>query len=208
MKVKICGMREEVNVADIASLRPDYMGFIFYESSPRNCIGIPPSLIGSLPEGIEPVMVTVDLPEDELISIADLYGFRTVQLHGKESPEMCRSLRSRGFNVIKALGMRSAESINALHEYEDTVDLLLLDTLTPSKGGSGKKFDWSILDAYDLKVPFILSGGIGPTDAEAILALKHPKFEGIDLNSRFESSPGVKNASLLHQFLTQIKINI
>ncbi len=205
MKVKICGMRDAGNVAEVASLRPDYLGFIFYEPSPRNCIGIDTSVIASLPEGVEPVMVSVDKSEDEIISIACRYGFRILQLHGKESPEMCRSMRRKGFKVIKAMGMRSSDSLNKLRDYEGAVDILLLDTQTPSKGGSGKKFDWSILDSYTLKQPFMLSGGIGPDDAEAILSLKHPNFAGIDLNSRFEISPALKNATLLHQFMTIIR---
>ncbi len=205
MKVKICGMRDAANVAEVASLRPDYMGFIFYEPSPRNCRGIDPSVIASLPNGVKPVMVSVDLPEEEITSIANHYGFRTLQLHGKESPELCRSLCSKGFKVIKAMGMCSAESLKALREYDGSVDLFLLDTKTPSKGGSGKKFDWTILEGYDLNTPFFLSGGIGPSDAEAILSLHHPKFEGIDLNSRFEISPALKNTPLLHQFMTIIR---
>ncbi len=198
-------MRESVNIAEVASLHPDYMGFIFYAPSPRNCIGIEPSVISSLPKGVEPVMVSVDKSEDEIISIANRYGFRTLQLHGKESPDMCRSLRNIGFKVIKALGMSSEESMHKLREYEGAVDFFLLDTHTPSKGGSGKKFDWEILKSYDLDTPFILSGGIGPDDADAILATKHPKFDGIDLNSRFESSPGIKNTHLLYKFLTKIQ---
>ncbi len=205
MKIKICGMKDTGNIAEIASLKPDYMGFIFYAPSPRNCIGIDPAVLTSLSEGINPVMVSVDMPEDEIISTANRYGFRTLQLHGNESPEMCRRLRDSGFKVIKAMGMHSEESIEELRKYEDSVDLLLLDTHTPTKGGSGKKFDWRILDAYDLQKPFMLSGGIGADDAEAILAVRHPKFEGIDLNSRFEISPGVKNKTLLNNFLSQLK---
>lgn len=205
MKVKICGMRDAGNIKDIVELKPDYMGFIFYKPSPRSCIGIDPDTIASIPKCIEPVMVSVDLTEDEILDAAGIYGFHTVQLHGNESPEMCRHLRSKGIKVIKAIGIHSAESLDTLNKYEGSVDLFLLDTSTRSKGGSGKKFDWNILNDYKANEPFILSGGIGPDDAETILALKHPKFLGIDLNSRFEISPGIKNAPLLDSFLSSLR---
>ncbi len=205
MKVKVCGMRDAENIKAVEALKPDFMGFIFYPRSPRCCEGINLDVIASLPEEVEPVMVSVDMSEAEVTALARRYGFRTLQLHGHESPEMCFSLRSQGFKVIKAMGMRSAGSLENLREFTGAVDLFLLDTLTPSKGGSGKKFDWSIIEQYDLDEPFMLSGGIGPDDAEAILALDHPKFEGIDLNSRFETAPGVKDAELLRSFLSKIR---
>lgn len=197
-------MRDADNIEEIAALSPDYMGFIFYELSPRFCAGLDSAVIPSLPEGIEAVMVSVNMKEDEVESTANRYGFRTLQLHGNESPDMCKNLRNNGMKVIKAVGIRSQEDIQSLRKYVDAVDFFLLDTKTSSKGGSGKKFDWSILDTYDLDEPFILSGGIGPDDAEAILSLKHDKVMGIDLNSRFETSPGIKNASLLKEFLNKI----
>ncbi len=149
-------------------------------------------------------MVSVNMTEEEVKSIAKQYGFRTVQLHGNESTEMCKNLRKAGMSVIKAMGMSSEKDLQALHKYAGAVDFFLLDTKTPSKGGSGQKFDWSILDAYNLEEPFILSGGIGPDDAESILSISHPKFIGIDLNSRFETAPGIKNAPLLKEFLIKI----
>lgn len=198
-------MRDAGNIAAIASLKPDYMGFIFYKPSPRCCEGLDPETLRSLPEGVEPVMVSVDMTEAEVMATAQRYGFHTVQLHGHESPEMCFSLRSRGLHVVKAMGMRSAESIENLREFEGAVDAFLLDTLSAAKGGSGRKFDWTILDAYDLDEDFYLSGGIGPEDAGAILSLHHPKFKGIDLNSRFEISPGMKDPELLRRFLDLLR---
>ncbi len=201
MKIKICGMREDDNISMVASLNPDYMGFIFYAPSPRCCSGIDPEVIAGLPRSIEPVMVTVDMNEDDIIRHADKYGFRTVQLHGNESPDMCWSLREHGFKVVKAFGVRSADNIGAMQKYLGTVDVFLFDTASAAKGGSGKKFDWKILDSYNLDVDFWLSGGIGPDDAEVLKGLKHPKFSAIDLNSRFEISPGVKDPDLLRTFL-------
>lgn len=201
MKVKVCGMRNAANISRVASLKPDYMGFIFYAPSPRCCMGIDPNVIAALPESIEPVMVTVDMKENDIIRLADKYGFRIVQLHGAESPDMCWSLRERGFNVIKAMGLRTPEDLKNLEKYQGTVDLFLFDTACATKGGSGVKFDWKILDSYTLDVDFLLSGGIGPEDAEELNDFFHPKFVGIDLNSRFETAPGLKDPELLRKFL-------
>lgn len=205
MKIKVCGMKDAENIKEVAALGPDYMGFIFYERSPRYCGGLAPAVVKSLRENVKPVMVSVDLTEDEIMKIVDRYGFGIVQLHGHETPELCFSLRSRGLKVVKAAGMRSAASLDILREYGGAVDAFLLDTLCVTKGGSGKKFDWSILEAYDLPEDFYLSGGIGPQDAEALKALNHPRFVGIDLNSRFETEPGVKDVELLRKFINEIK---
>ena len=207
MKVKVCGMKDAGNVASVASLKPDYMGFIFYKPSPRCCQPLDPAVVKSLPEGIEPVMVCVDMPEEEILKNVERYGFKTVQLHGHEEPELCFSLRSRGLKVVKALGMRSVESLDILRDFEGAVDLFLLDTMCATKGGSGRKFDWSILDAYDLDTDFWLSGGIGPQDGEAIRNIHHPHFKGIDLNSRFETAPGIKDADLLSTFFNVLNRN-
>lgn len=201
MRVKVCGMRDAGNMKEIAELRPNYMGFIFYPRSSRYCGGMDPEIIRNLPEDIEPVMVTVDMLEEQIMEIAPKYGFRTVQLHGSEDPEACRALRKRGMKVIKAVGVSTAESLENLERYKDQVDLFLLDTSCPEKGGSGKKFNWDLLTLYDLDKDFMLSGGIGPDDAEAIAGINHPHFIGIDLNSRFELSPGMKNVDALRKFL-------
>lgn len=204
MKIKVCGMRDAENIRDVGALHPDYMGFIFYARSPRCCLGIDSEIIRNLPKEIEPVMVTVDMNEDEILSVAERYGFKTVQLHGNETPEMCRRLKNRGFKVIKAMGMQSSESLSAMEEYRGAVDVFLLDTACAAKGGSGKKFDWNILDSYNMEEEFWLSGGIGPDDADAIRKVKHARFAGIDLNSRFETSPGIKDVALLSNFIRKL----
>ncbi len=164
MKVIVCGMRDAENIAEVATLGPYYMGFIFYKPSPRSCIGLDPHVIASLPKGIEPIMVSVNMTEDEVMSTVNKYGFRTLQLHGDESPEMCKNLRNSGLKVLKAMGISTKESLESLRKYAGAVDFFLLDTKSPSKGGSGKKVDWGILDAYVLEEPFMLCDGIGPDD--------------------------------------------
>ncbi|MDE6022596.1 MAG: phosphoribosylanthranilate isomerase, partial [Muribaculaceae bacterium] len=193
MKVKICGMRDAENVRSVASLKPDYFGFIFYAPSSRCCFGLDQEVIASISESIEPVMVTVDMDEVDIMRLADKYGFRIVQLHGGESSDMCWSLRNRGLKVIKALGLQSQDDLKTLERYEGAVDLFLFDTACATKGGSGKKFDWKILSSYNMDIDFMLSGGIGPEDADSLNNFTHPKFVGIDLNSRFESAPGLKD---------------
>lgn len=205
MKVKVCGMREPENAAGVAALAPDFMGFIFYPRSPRHCGEMHPSVVEALPEEVTPVAVTVDLGEDEIMSIVERYGFRAVQLHGGEPASLCRRLRERGLTVIKAVSMKDAASLLPFREYEGAADYILLDTPTESKGGSGRKFNWELLEDYTLDIPFLLSGGIGPADAEAVLSLSHPRFAGIDLNSRFELSPALKSLPLLSGFLGQLR---
>lgn len=198
-------MRDAANINSVASLSPDYMGFIFYDRSPRSCVGMQPDLVKGLPGEVTPVMVTVNMGEEDILKTAEKYGISTVQLHGQEMPEVCFSLRSRGMKVIKAMGIRTESHIDRLREYVGSVDLFLLDTLSASGGGSGRKFDWSVLEGYDLDEPFLLSGGIGEDDVERILQLRHPKLSGVDVNSRFELQPGIKDAERLSRFFNALR---
>lgn len=204
MKIKICGMRDPENIREVSDLKPDFMGFIFYPPSPRNFSFLSDNIVSSLPEGIMPVAVTVNIDFDRIMSIADKYGFKGVQLHGEEAPELCRQLKEAGLFVMKAISVRDSESMNDVRKYVGNVDLFVFDTATKSRGGSGKKFNWSLLENYDIPTDFLLSGGIGPEDADRILEFSHPHFAGVDLNSRFEVSPGVKSTSLLSKFLNEL----
>ncbi|MDE5875638.1 MAG: phosphoribosylanthranilate isomerase [Muribaculaceae bacterium] len=206
MKIKVCGMRERENVAEVALLRPDYMGFIFYPRSPRHCGDLDPDVVRNLPEEITPVAVTVNMEIGEIERLCGRYAIDTVQLHGDESPDFCRELRERGLTVFKAKGVKDAESVRSLSHYEGAVDMFVLDTASAARGGTGKKFDWNLLPLYSGHTPFMLSGGIGPEDAEMVLSLRHPSFAGIDLNSRFEQAPGLKDATLLDNFFKRIRL--
>lgn len=198
-------MRNPENIREVSELIPDFMGFIFYPPSPRSCSSLPVNTVRSLPEGIMPVAVTVNSDFDRIMGIVDKYGFKGVQLHAEESPEMCLRLREEGLFVMKAISVRDSESMNDVRKYVGKVDLFVFDTATKSRGGSGKKFDWSLLENYDTPTDFLLSGGIGPEDADRIIEFSHPHFVGVDLNSRFEVSPGVKSISLLSRFLNELK---
>lgn len=203
--IKVCGMRDAANVADVAALTPMLMGFIFYRRSPRYAGSLDPDLVKSLPGYVNPVGVFVNSSFDEITATSDRYGIRIVQLHGDESPETCRRLRDAGYTVFKAFGISDDTDWRDIEPYEDVADMYVFDTKTSRHGGSGRKFRWSRLDDYPLSTPYLLSGGIGPDDTDAIFEAMRPKMAGIDLNSRFELSPGVKDISKLANFIVSLR---
>jgi phosphoribosylanthranilate isomerase len=152
-----------------------------------------------------------DMPQNIVTRVYN-YSLDYVQLHGDESPVMIENLRrtldpdiAPRIKIIKALSIRSEEDVRRWRDYKGLVDLFLFDTPTEGYGGSGEKFDWTALEAYDGDVPFLLSGGIGPADAERIKSFQHPQFAGIDLNSQFETAPGMKDLELLRTFIAKIR---
>ena len=197
--VKVCGLTEGDNIRAVESLGVDLTGFIFYPRSPRCVRGVPTYL----PARAGRVGVFVDASFEEILSRRDEFGLEYVQLHGSESPALCRRLRDAGLRVIKAFGVGPDGSglPDASSEYGDACDLFLFDTRTEARGGSGKSFDWSVLERYAGPVPFLLSGGIGPDSVEELKKIDNKYFIGVDLNSRFESEPGVKDVDLLSVFL-------
>jgi tryptophan synthase alpha subunit len=205
MKLKVCGLRDSANISSIAAVGPDYMGFIFYAKSPRFVQELPQNLVPELRKiQIEPVAVFVNEDLSTIMKIVKFHGFRHIQLHGQETPETCALLRSQGFKVIKSFSIAEPSDLQACPKYEDYCDFFLFDSKTPLHGGSGKHFDWKILQEYDGKTPFFLSGGIGPDDVEPIMAFYHPKLECIDINSRFETKPSIKDVNLVKFFKDQL----
>ena len=189
----------------LAELNPDMLGFIFYPESPRFFMGkIQPYEIEKIPESIKKVGVFVNVCQDEIHKYCKLFHLDTAQLHGKESPWYCSTIKETGLTVIKALTLID-EPDHTFTEYEDCCDYLLFDTPTEQHGGSGKKFNWEHLNNYTGKLPFLLSGGIGKEDAETVKNINHPKFAGIDINSRFEDEPGIKNVQMIESFLNELK---
>lgn len=233
MKLKVCGMRDAQNIRDVAALDIDMMGFIFYPKSPRfvslisSQAGIIPDYSPErlnmavnadgkpgyiFPKRIKRVGVFVDEMPQTIITYVYNYSLDYIQLHGKETPTLIDNLRRTlvpdlvpDIKVIKAFGINSADDLQQCEAYEGHVDLFLFDTRTPLKGGSGRQFDWSVLEAYHGRTPFLLSGGIGPEDAERVKAFHHPQCVGIDVNSRFETAPAMKDVELLSKFIKQIK---
>jgi phosphoribosylanthranilate isomerase len=198
MKIKVCGLRDPENVKAITALAPDYMGFIFYGHSPRFVGDMHTDSLNNIHSSIKKIAVFVNESAENIEKLIDKYGFDAIQLHGSESPEFCNSLRHKA-QIIKAFGIDSNFNFDQLEAYTDKVDFFLFDTKTDIHGGSGKTFDWAIINKYMLDVPFFLSGGIGPENLEEVKNIRHPQFYGVDLNSKFETSPGIKNIAQLEK---------
>lgn len=205
LRIKVCGMRDARNIAAVGQLGPDFMGFIFYPPSSRYCGYAGTDLLAAVPVDVTPVAVTVDMPVDQILDLCRKYGFSTVQLHGGESAGQCRLMREAGLNVWKAVSVTGPGDLLAAEEYDGCVDMLVFDTAASSRGGSGRKFDWTWLARYAGKTPFLLSGGISPADADAVMSVTHPLMAGVDLNSRFESAPAVKDVDTLHPFIRALR---
>lgn len=203
--VKVCGMKYPSNILDVGALQPDLMGFIFYPKSPRYAEPLDIATLESLPRNIKKIGVFVNEDLDKILTIVFKYKLDGVQLHGAENKEICSRLRDAGLLVIKAFSIAEAYNFVLTKNYEGACDYFLFDTKTEAYGGSGLKFNWAILSEYTGETPFLLSGGIAADDAEAILKIEHPKFAGIDLNSKFETSPGLKNVEMLNVFLSELK---
>lgn len=211
-------MRDADNIRDISALGVDMIGLIFYPPSPRyvqqfsSGAGIIPDYAPDM--GKTPLRVAVfvdDMPQNIVTRVYN-YKLDYIQLHGNEPRETLENLRATidpdikpKVTIIKAISVSSAEDIKKYKEYVGAADLFLFDTECKTVGGSGEQFDWQVLQAYDGDVPFLLSGGIGPDDVERIKNFHHPKCIGIDLNSKFEIEPALKDVEKLKQFLVKVK---
>lgn len=207
MIIKVCGMRQPDNIRMVEALDIDWMGFIFYPKSPRFVASRP----YYLPLGTKRVGVFVNATMDEILTHVSDYSLDLIQLHGHETPEVCRQVRTtlqqQGENVrlIKAISIHDEKDLLEAQRYDGVADYLLFDTKTPGYGGSGQKFDWSLLNTYPGTTPFLLSGGIDADDAATVGSITHPLLIGIDLNSRFETAPALKDIGLLKAFITTIR---
>ena len=210
MMIKVCGMREAENIREVEALGIDLMGFIFWPKSSRYVSERP----AYLPTQCKRVGVFVNEDAETIKKIAEDYALDYIQLHGSESPEQISHLSplTSHLSIIKAFNIATTEDLEATKPYEGIVDYYLFDTKGKSVGGNGEKFDWSVLSDYVGETPFLLSGGIGPDDAERVKSfltshlspLTSKKCIGIDLNSRFETAPAIKNVAVLSRFLSQL----
>ncbi len=196
MFVKVCGLKDP-NQVESLDFMVEFVGFIFYPHSKRY-VAIPPNSTKAKRVG-----VFVDELFNEIETRIETHYLDFVQLHGDEAPERCREIR-KIVPVIKSFGMDSFFDFKSLIPYEGNVDYFLFDTKTPLKGGSGIQFDWTILNRYNLSTPFILSGGINEDSIKSIKQIYHPKLVGIDLNSRFEISPGNKDVERIKKFIHEL----
>ena len=195
MIIKVCGMCEADNIREVEMLGIDMMGFIFWPKSSRFASQRP----DYLPKRVKRVGVFVDEDPEQVKRLADDYDLDYIQLHGQESPSYIFQLG--GLHIIKVFNISTAEDLLQAQPYEGIVDYFLFDAKGKSVGGNGEKFNWDVLSAYNGSTPFLLSGGIGPDDATNVKAFHHPKCIGIDLNSRFELSPGLKDVAKLKEFM-------
>lgn len=204
MKLKVCGMKYQDNILDVAALKPDYMGFIFYKNSQRHIT----TSIPNLPKTIKKVGVFVNEPIENIKNNSDKHTLNAVQLHGEEPPEFCKQLKNETLEIIKVFSIKNEFDFNQLTPYEPFVDYFLFDTKGPNPGGNGFCFDWSVLENYNANKPYFLSGGIGLEQIESLKTFKKStaakQCYAIDINSKFELKPGLKDKIKLKNFIQQL----
>ena len=203
MIIKVCGMREPENIRAVEALGIDLMGFIFWPPSSRY-VGEKPSY---LPRNCRRVGVFVDAALPDILAAAEDFRLDGVQLHGHETPDAIAVLKAHlpGVRIVKSLAVAGPEDLEQAEAYVDVCDAFLFDTKGKLPGGNGRQFDWSVLQRYQGRLPFLLSGGIGPDDAQRVRAFNVPGCLGIDLNSRFETAPGRKNVEALKTFIETVR---
>lgn len=201
LKLKVCGMCHVKNIALLVELKPDFIGFIFHESSPRFCSKAPDVKI---PEKMIRVGVFVDKSIDYILQKKGEFGLNMAQLHGGESPEFCREIEQNGLPVIKAFNIKPGFDFESLSAYEAACTLFLFDAAGKKAGGNGIVFNWNLLRDYHGEKPFLLSGGISPELAGKIKNFSHPSLYGIDINSGFEIEPGIKNIEEIKVFKNEL----
>ena len=200
MIIKVCGMKEEQNIHALDLLQPTYIGLIFYEKSPRFIVK------NEIPKtNAQKVGVFVNSNLEYIVAQAKEFKFKTVQLHGHEPISLAKSLFEKGFKIIKNFSILDTIDNEAMKAWQPFCDYFLFDTKGKGWGGNGEKFDWHLLQDYKLETPFLLSGGIAFEDVSEINKIKHKAFAGIDLNSKFEIEPGIKNIEQLKIFIDEIR---
>lgn len=205
IQIKICGMKFPDNISEIALLKPNYLGFIFYGKSPRNF----ENNIPNFPKSIKKVGVFVNASLEEIEDTVHKYQLDFVQLHGDESPEFCEIIENKISKVIKAFSIDKDFNFNQLHYYINTCSYFLFDTKGINYGGNGLTFDWSILEDYHLDKPYFLSGGIGTENIEKVKLFLDKEYSknciAIDCNSKLETSPGLKSTEKTKQLINAFK---
>jgi phosphoribosylanthranilate isomerase len=211
MKLKVCGMKYPENMIEVAKLHPDYLGFIFYEKSARFFEGSIPEL----PKSIKKVGVFVNATLEEILEKVKKYNLDAIQLHGEETPEFCNALchaelgsASHKIEIIKVFSIKDDFNFETIKPYESDCDFFLFDTKGKLPGGNGYAFDWTVLKDYPSTKPYFLSGGIGLEETENVLSFlrrQESKYcYAIDVNSKFEIEPGLKNIELLKEFKNEL----
>lgn len=201
MIVKVCGLRTENNLAKVKESL-DMIGLNFYMPSIR-CVALEAEAYDILPTTVKRVGVFVNESKESIFSKISEYGLDYVQLHGDESVEFGKDI-AKQTKVIRVFRIKSAEDLTTIEDHS-YAEYYLFDTYTEAFGGSGTQFDWSILNHYTGSIPFLLAGGIGPDDAQSVSRINHSMFRGVDVNSKFESKPAVKDMEMIDRFIEVIK---
>jgi phosphoribosylanthranilate isomerase len=205
MKLKVCGITSVAQLQELQLMGVDYAGLIFYERSKRFArlkLSADAALIQAIP--IKKIGVFVNETKEQVLQTIRNFGLWGVQLHGDESPEFCRTLMDTT-RVIKVFRMTGEEDVDRmLSTFQDAAHYFLFDTHTTDYGGSGKQFNWNMLEKAGIGKPFFLSGGIGLKDAGQVKNFHHPFFHAVDVNSRFESSPGIKDLDAVEKMKTEL----
>ena len=192
-------MRESTNISELLKLQPDYMGFIFYGKSKRDVAdGLDAQLLNAFPSNTKKVGVFVNAAPDFVKEKVSLFGLNLVQLHGDETPQYCAELNASGVKVMKVFSVGESFDFDALEAYKSHVDFFLFDTKGKERGGNGELFNWGLLNEYDGAIPYFLSGGIDLENIESLSALKVQPY-AIDVNSKFEIEPGLKDLERLKE---------
>ena len=198
-------MREPDNITQVADLYPDYMGFIFYQGSKRYVNDIDTEILNKIPSGVRKTGVFVDSSFEDITTAINKYNLDAVQLHGSESPELCKRLKQVGTEVIKAFGIDSDFDFTVLEKYGAVTDHFLFDTKTSLHGGSGKVFDWKVLEKYPCDKTYFLSGGLSLENIEEIQNIEDKRLYALDINSKFELNQGVKDFEKVKKAINYIR---
>ncbi|MEH6306429.1 phosphoribosylanthranilate isomerase [Olivibacter sp. CPCC 100613] len=189
-------MKYPANIKEVLSLKPDYLGFIFYKQSKRYIADLSPEFLSTL-QAVNKVGVFVNDSVDRIRAVRYDYNLQAIQLHGDEDPVFVSELKDLDVPVIKAFGISQDFNWAQLNDYESLVDFFLFDTKSQAYGGTGQRFDWSLLERYVLEKPFFLSGGLDQENIATAMRMNDPRLHALDVNSKFEKSPGLKDVSLL-----------
>lgn len=202
LKIKVCGLKINDNILAVDELKVDYIGMIFYDKSKR--------FIQDIPSALEQTKATkvgvfVNASIQEITEAKTKFQLSIAQLHGNETPDFCNQIQKLGLKVWKVFGIDKEFDFSIMDDYIESVDAFLLDTKSSKHGGTGVKFNWDLLNKINPTYPFFLSGGISPEDLSVIKGINMPNLIGLDLNSRFEIEPGLKNIPTLKQFISDLK---
>jgi len=204
MKIKVCGITQLEQVKQLDALGIDYIGFIHYPKSPRH-VAVQDLKTLAIPTKAEKVLVTVNEDFENVCLMAQNLKCKTLQLHGSETPELCQKYHALGYIVFKAIGIKDSYDFETLKPYETSIDYFLFDYKGKEKGGNGLTYDWSLLNDYQLNAKFILSGGLSIENVKEISNIDHSKCEIVDINSKFEITPGIKDLTKVEAFATTLK---